>query len=263
MRSTLQRRACTPALVHGRGRNAALPWWCARAGGPAWAQPAAAVSGSARLRAQAAGGSSPLQQRPRPADPAQAPPQQKQQQPAQLQRGGAAGAAGVCRRKALPMGWKKIEFVLPLARRRYVDDALRQLAACPKRAAVAVHHAVANARNNAIAQGADPARLVVERVWTGRATPFKKPWFHGRGYSSIRQRRRTNLWVVVQEAAQAPAVASPPAAAAPARTAGPAAAVAEVDAIAPRPPRPAQLVAPAMLRPRRERRFPRPQWPPV
>jgi large subunit ribosomal protein L22 len=129
------------------------------------------------------------------------------------------------------MGSKKLEFVLPLARRRRVDDALAQLAACPKRAAVAILHAVANARNNAIAQGADPARLVVDRVWTGRATPFKKPWFHGRGYSSIRQRRRTNLTVVVREAAPE------------ARRA---------------PPKPAALVAPAMLRPRRERKFPRP-----
>lgn len=138
-----------------------------------------------------------------------------------------APVQGVCNRKTLPMGWKKLDFVLPLARRRQVDDALAQLAACPKRAAVAVHHAVANARNNAIAQGADPAKLIVERIWTGRATPFKKPWFHGRGYHSIRQRRRTNLTVVVQESPKLLYA-------------------------------PAKLVRPAMLRPRRERRWPRP-----
>jgi len=137
---------------------------------------------------------------------------------------------GTCRRKALPMGYKKLEFVLTLARRRPVGDALAQLAACPKRAAVEVRKAVANARNNAIMQGADPARLIVERVWTGRATPFKKAWFHGRGYSSVRRKHRTNLTVVVQEApAKAKALR-----------------------------RPGRFVEPAMLRPRRERRYPRP-----
>ncbi|KAI8473253.1 MAG: ribosomal protein L22/L17 [Monoraphidium minutum] len=171
-----------------------------------------------------------------PATPAGAPapsPPQQQRQPQQQQRQQKqqeADAVGVCRRKSLPMGWKKLDFVLPLARRRSVDDALAQLAACPKRAARAVRDAVANARNNAVAQGADPAALVVERVWTGRAPPFKKPWFHGRGYSSVRQRRRTHLTVVVQQAA----------------------------APAGRAHAPAKLVRPAMLRPRRERRFPRP-----
>lgn len=135
----------------------------------------------------------------------------------------------MCNRKALRMGWKKLDFVMPLARRRNVDDALAQLAACPKKAAIEVHNAVANARNNAIVQGADPKRLIVERIWTGRAKPFKKLWFAGRGYSSVRQRRRTHLTVIVQEA--------------------------------PRPEgrkyEPAKLVRPAMVRPRRERRYPR------
>lgn len=138
------------------------------------------------------------------------------------------GLVGVCNRKALRMGWKKLHFVLPLARRRQVDDALAQLAVCPKRAAVDVRNAVANARNNAIAQGADPERLVVDSVWLGRATPLRKPWFHGRGYSSIRQHRRTNLTVTVKEMEVRPSRA------------------------------PANLIQPAMMRPRRERRYPRP-----
>lgn len=162
--------------------------------------------------------------------------QRRQQGQQGQQQQGAAGAArpgpvGVCNRKSVAMGWKKLDFVKPLVRRRPVSDALAQLAACPKRAALEVLHAVANARNNAVAQGADPARLVVERVWTGRAPPFKKPWFHGRGYHSVRQRRRTHLTVVVAEAPEGEAVGGA---------------------------RAAKLVRPAMLRPRRERRYPRP-----
>ena len=139
-------------------------------------------------------------------------------------------------RGELDTGHKKLEFVLPLARRRLVGDALAQLARCPKRAAALVRDAVREARDEAVEAGADAARLYVKAAWTGRSAPLKRPFYHGRGYSSIRRKRRTHLWV---EVAELPAARG--AAAALLRRAG----------------RPARLQTPAMLRPRRERRFPR------
>jgi ribosomal protein L22 len=150
----------------------------------------------------------------------------EEQQQAKLAAAETQPRTGTSRRIGLPIGYKKLEFVLTLARRRHVDDALVQLAASPKRAALAVRGAVANARHNAIAAGADPSRLFVERAWTGRATPLRRPWFHGRGSSSLRQSRRTHLTVIVQEAAQ------------------------------PLKPK-TRVVLPASMRQRRERKYPR------
>jgi large subunit ribosomal protein L22 len=218
--------ACAPPAQVGTARG---PWRFGPAGAAALLSTSACPQQAAPQRAGPPPAAAQQQQKQQQRPWGQQQAQEQQRRPAAAGTDERPPVSGVCRRQSLPMGYKKLEFVLTLARRRHVDDALAQLAACPKRAALVVRHAVANARNNAIAQGADVARLIVERVWTGRGTPLRKPWFHGRGYHSVRQHRRTHLTVIVQEA--------PPGM---------------------RVPHPAALVRPAMMRPRRERRFPRP-----
>lgn len=112
---------------------------------------------------------------------------------------------GVCKRKNLPLGWKKIDFVLPLARRRLVDDAMAQLEASPRKGARLVMHAVANARGNAIYAGgplADPSRLLVEEAFVTKGRYTKQLAIMGRGYSSIMLTRRSHLTVTVRQLEQ-------------------------------------------------------------
>lgn len=65
-------------------------------------------------------------------------------------------------------------------RRATVDDAMAQLCASPKRSAVFVKHAVANARNNAIVAGGDPARLFVAEAFVTKGKYMKRIHFMGR-----------------------------------------------------------------------------------
>lgn len=109
---------------------------------------------------------------------------------------------GVCKRKNLPLGWKKIDFVLPLVRRRLVDDAMAQLSVSPRKAARLVMHAVANARGNAMYAGgplADPARLLVDEVFVTKGAYSKKLAIMGRGYNSVMLTRRSHLTVTVRQ----------------------------------------------------------------
>lgn len=65
-------------------------------------------------------------------------------------------------------------------RRATVDDAMAQLAANPKRAAVFVRHAVANARNNAIYAGGAPDKLWVAEAFVTRGQYVKRTHFMSR-----------------------------------------------------------------------------------
>ena len=84
-------------------------------------------------------------------------------------------------------------------RRTTVDDAMAQLAANPKKSAVFVKHAVANARNNAICAGGDPSKLYVAEAFVTKGKVEKRLHFMGRGFSSVQQTRYSHLNVRVQQ----------------------------------------------------------------
>lgn len=106
---------------------------------------------------------------------------------------------GICRRENIKLGWKKIDFVLRMIRRSYVDDAMAQLSANPKKAAVYVMHAIANARNNAICAGGDPAKLWVSEAYVTKGKYQKRVAIMGRGYSGIKETRHSHLNVKVRQ----------------------------------------------------------------
>lgn len=77
---------------------------------------------------------------------------------------------------------------------------MAQLIANPKRAAMFVRHAIANARNNAIFAGGDPQRLYVAEAYVTRGDRYvKRHNFMGRGYHSIKETQFSHLNVRVQQ----------------------------------------------------------------
>ncbi|KAF6258698.1 ribosomal protein L22/L17 [Scenedesmus sp. NREL 46B-D3] len=86
-----------------------------------------------------------------------------------------------------------------MVRRSFVDDALSQLAANPKKSAVFALHAIANARNNAICAGADPAKLWVAEAFVTKGRYRKSVAFMGRGNTGIKQTRYSHLNVTVRQ----------------------------------------------------------------
>lgn len=160
-----------------------------------------------------------------------------------------------------------------------------------------VRLAVANARNNAIIAGLEPSKLVVTRIFATRGTKFqRKPWFHGKGHMSVRRKPKAHLTVEVQEQEgaepprhwphrgllkehrerlaaggasywqqqqQAAAALEGGQGAAGQQQQPPSkeavyAATKHMFPLLARKGGPTQLVAPSMMRPRKERRFPRP-----
>jgi large subunit ribosomal protein L22 len=106
---------------------------------------------------------------------------------------------GICRRRNIKLGWKKLDFVLRMVRRSFVDDALSQLAANPKKAAVFALHAIANARNNAICAGGDPAKLWVAEAFVTKGRYRKYMAIMGRGNTGIKETRYSHLNVKVRQ----------------------------------------------------------------
>lgn len=106
---------------------------------------------------------------------------------------------GICRRTNIQLGWKKLDFVLRMVRRSYVDDAMAQLSVNPKTAAKYVMHAIANARNNAICAGGDPAKLWVAEAFVTKGRYEKGIKFMGRGYSGKNVKRHSHLNVKVKQ----------------------------------------------------------------
>jgi hypothetical protein len=80
-----------------------------------------------------------------------------------------------------------------------VDDAMAQLNANPKRSAVFVKHAVANARNNAIMAGGDPKKLYIAEAFVTKGQYKFRTHFHGRGYASVQTTRYSHLKVRVEQ----------------------------------------------------------------
>lgn len=101
-------------------------------------------------------------------------------------------STAVCHSHLLPFTTLQI-------RRATVDDALAQLGANPKRAAMFVKHAVANARNNAIVAGGDPLKLFVAEAYVTKGAYEKRTHFMSKGYASIKQTRKSHLNVRVQQ----------------------------------------------------------------
>eukprot|EP00878_Enallax_costatus_P015401 GHUV01016132.1.p1 GENE.GHUV01016132.1~~GHUV01016132.1.p1 ORF type:complete len:318 (+),score=85.66 GHUV01016132.1:280-1233(+) len=143
---------------------------------------------------------------------------------------------GKCRRKNVPLGWKKLDFVLRMIRRSYVDDAMAQLAVNPKKAAVFVMHAVANARNNAICAGADASKVWVSEAYVTKGQYQKRVAIMGRGFSGVKETRKSHLNVTVQQIDESDAAAA-----------------------AAKLRRPARLIAPLNLRPQWSREESRPR----
>lgn len=106
---------------------------------------------------------------------------------------------GICRRQNIKLGWKKLDFVLRMVRRSSVDDAMAQLSANPKVAAKYVMHAIANARNNAICAGGDPAKLWVAEAYVTKGLYQKRVAIMGRGYSGVKEKRQSHLNVKVRQ----------------------------------------------------------------
>jgi large subunit ribosomal protein L22 len=131
-----------------------------------------------------------------PAAPAGNQPPAQPQQQHQQKRG---PIEGICRRKNIKLGWKKLDFVLRMVRRSFVDDALSQLSANPKKAAVFVLHAIANARNNAICAGGDPAKLWVAEAYVTKGRYRKYMAIMGRGNTGIKETRYSHLNVKVRQ----------------------------------------------------------------
>jgi ribosomal protein L22 len=61
-----------------------------------------------------------------------------------------------CKRLNIPVGWKKLDFVLTMVRKRPVSEALAQLAVTPKKAAFHVERHMRLAKANAIQKGLSP-----------------------------------------------------------------------------------------------------------
>jgi hypothetical protein len=99
----------------------------------------------------------------------------------------------------MKVGWKKLDFVLRMVRRSFVDDVLSQLAANPKKSAVFALHAIANARNNAIFAGADPAKLWVAEAYVTKGRYRKYMAIMGRGNTGIKETRYSHLNVKVKQ----------------------------------------------------------------
>jgi ribosomal protein L22 len=121
------------------------------------------------------------------------------QQPQQQQQQRRGPIEGICRRKNMKVGWKKLDFVLRMVRRSFVDDALSQLAANPKQSAVFALHAIANARNNAICAGADPAKLWVAEAYVTKGRYRKYMAIMGRGNTGMKETRYSHLNVKVKQ----------------------------------------------------------------
>lgn len=119
--------------------------------------------------------------------------------PAKLNTAAPPVLEGKCRRKNVQLGWKKIDFVLRMIRRSYVDDAMAQLAVNPKKAAVFVLHAVANARNNAICAGATASKLWISEAYVTKGEYIHRPEFMSRGYTGIKTSRKSHLNVTVRQ----------------------------------------------------------------
>eukprot|EP00877_Chromochloris_zofingiensis_P004199 jgi/Chrzof1/13780/Cz08g12060.t1 len=132
---------------------------------------------------------------PPEAQPSHPPQQQHQPQQAVTDK----PRQGTCHYKHLPIGWKKLDFIIRMLRRLPVNDALHQMEVSPKRGAVFVHAALKNARMNAVNQGLDAEKLIVDHIWVTKGAHIKKMWFHGRGYRSIRKSPFTHLNVVIKE----------------------------------------------------------------
>ncbi|WIA14039.1 hypothetical protein OEZ85_002596 [Tetradesmus obliquus] len=86
-----------------------------------------------------------------------------------------------------------------MVRKSFCDDALSQLAANPKKAAVFVLHAVANARNNAICAGGDPAKLYVHEAFVTKGRYRKYMAIMGRGNTGVKETRYSHLNVTVRQ----------------------------------------------------------------
>ncbi|KAF8066239.1 mrpl22 [Scenedesmus sp. PABB004] len=198
-----------PARAAAAAAAASSPWR-QRGGGGGFAS--GPWNGSTRALSSDGGGAGPLaqpsplsapaaapQQSPeQPLEPQQQPEPQPQQQRAAAQRDGPI--EGVCRRRNIKLGWKKLDFVLRMVRRSYVDDALAQLSANPKKAATYVLHAVANARNNALCAGApDAAALIVAEAFATKGKlGVKRVAIMGRGNAGIKESRLSHLNVRVR-----------------------------------------------------------------
>jgi ribosomal protein L22 len=119
--------------------------------------------------------------------------------PAAQQQHKPALILGTCKRKNIKVSWKKLDFVLRMVRKSYVDDAMAQLHANPKKAAMYAQHALANARSNAIYAGADPAKLWVAEAFVTKAKYDKQRNIMGRGYSSMKLTRYSHLNITVKQ----------------------------------------------------------------
>eukprot|EP00775_Hariotina_reticulata_P010068 gene10068-10223_t len=86
-----------------------------------------------------------------------------------------------------------------MVRKSYVDDAMAQLHANAKKAAMYAQHALANARNNAICAGANPAKLWVSEAYVTKAKYVKGLNIMGRGYSSVKLTRYSHLNITVKQ----------------------------------------------------------------
>jgi hypothetical protein len=76
---------------------------------------------------------------------------------------------------------------------------MAQLKANPKRSAVFVQHAVANARNNAIVAGGDPAKLYVHEAFVTKGVYEKRTHFMSRGFASLKETQKSHLNVHVRQ----------------------------------------------------------------
>ncbi|GAQ83514.1 mitochondrial ribosomal protein L22 precursor [Klebsormidium nitens] len=105
-----------------------------------------------------------------------------------------------CVAKGLPMSPYKLNLVAKVVRGMSVQEALDQLEASPKRAAIPVYKAIHSARANAgHSHNMDTERLVIEKCFVGHGQHLKRLSYHAKGRSGVRKRRRAHLTVILKE----------------------------------------------------------------
>lgn len=104
------------------------------------------------------------------------------------------------RRFGINVSPRKLNLVAKLIRGMSIGEAYRQLAACKKKTAPIVKHAIETAVTNARAFGMKLDRLVVDEAYVGKGRYLKRirPW-HGKGRFGIEHKKYAHLTVFVRE----------------------------------------------------------------
>lgn len=101
----------------------------------------------------------------------------------------------------IKVGVKKLEMIISRIRGLSAKEALIQLRLSRKKINTpyvirTLQSAVANATHD---HNMDEDRLIIHEIYSGRATPIKRPMYRARGRSSMMMKRRSHLYIKLKE----------------------------------------------------------------